>query len=70
MSLSAILKPAPSSSNDSMTLSRFIASSVRARASGTRKYAYARWCDAPDAAAQLVELRQAERVGAVRRAAC
>ena len=51
--------------NSPIALSRSYASSLSARSCGCSRYAYARWPAPADAAAQLVELREPEQVGAV-----
>ena len=61
----AILNPEPRSVNSPMVFSRSYASSVSTRSAGWNRYAYARWPASTDATAQLVELREAEQIGAV-----
>ncbi len=64
-SCEASWKPAPSVSSDCSTLSRRSACAVILRSAGSVNSAIGAQLGAPDPAAQLIELRQAETVGAV-----
>ena len=61
----AILNPEPRSVNSPIVFSRSYASSVSARSGGYRRYAYAALPAPADPAAELVQLREPEHVGAV-----